>query len=169
MGSLTLLGALAALLLGATGLYRKSAVRSTARFVLAVFFFLFALATAALLYASFALADRGGGVMFFFALPLGIVAWIMGYSLFSSLQHESYYDKTTDEKIAHNQASLDQTEAALRASIARMTDERGKFWTSSKRRAELADSIAREREILGGLAHFRTALRRPETYEGDEP
>jgi hypothetical protein len=77
-----------AALLGAMGLYRKAGVRSTGRVLLGIFFALSASATLTLLYGSFALASKGGGVLGMFAIPPGIVAWITGYLLFASIRDE---------------------------------------------------------------------------------
>ena len=169
MGTLTIIGVAAALLLGALGIYRKSAVRKVARLVLGIFFALAALATLGLLYGSFALSREGGGVLLFLAIPAGVVAWIAGNMFFASVEHESYYDNTVDGKIQHNIGLLDAGEAQLRESIVRKSAERGGFWLSAKRRARLDQDIAHEQWLLAQLPKLRPSLLRPETYKGDEP
>ena len=168
MGTLTIIGVAVAILLGALGIYRKSAVRKVARFVLGIFFALAALATLGLLYGSFALTREGGGVLLFLAIPAGIVAWVAGSMFFASVEQESYYAKTVDEKIGHNIAQLDAGEAQLRESIARKTAERGRFWLSAKRRERLDRDIAHEQWLLEKLPALRPPLLRPETYKDDE-
>ena len=169
MDPLIIIGVFVAILLGALGLYRKSAVRKVARFVLGIFFVLCTLATLGLLYGSFALSRDGGGVLLLLAIPVGIVAWVAGSMFFGSVEHEGYYDKTIDEKIRYNVTQIDDGEADLRASISRKYAERGGFWLSAKRRQRLDQDIAHEQWLLEQLPKLRAPLLRPETYKDDEP
>lgn len=169
MGTFMLVAVAIAVLLGAMGVYRKAGVRSTGRLLLGILFALSASATATLLYGSFALSSKGGGVLVLFAIPVGMVAWIAGYFLFASVKHERYYDLSTEEKIRHNLAQHDKMVADLRASIAKKMAESNKFFISGSRRDRLRREIEQEREMLANLPKLRPALERPETYQGDEP
>jgi hypothetical protein len=168
MSSLTLLVVLAALILGALGFHRRSGVRKATRIVLWIVFLAAAGITAALLYGSVALADKGGGVLGLFAVPTGIVAWIAGYALFSGLKSEAYYDLPVAEKIRYNLAEHEAAIAQLRGSIERKRAQVDSFWTSGRRRDELRAEIEREAELLRALPKLRPALERPETYRQDE-
>lgn len=168
MGSLTLLAVVVAIVLGAMGFHRRSAVRTASRIVLGIVFLVTAVLTAALLFGSVALADKGGGVLALFAVPTGLVAWIAGRALFSGVRHEAYFDQPVAEKIRYNLAEHDAAIAGLRSSIERKRAQVDSFWTSGRRRDRLRAEIARETELLRALPTLRPALERPETYQQDE-
>ncbi len=159
----------AAIALGVLGIHRRSGIRTAARVVLGFLFALSVLATLALLVGSIALSSRGGGVLFLFSLPAAVVSWVAGSLFFASLKGERYYDLGVEEKIRQNLTSLDQSLADLRTSIATKSAERGRFWTSAKRREQLGREIERELELLENLPRLRTGLARPEAYAEDEP
>jgi hypothetical protein len=157
-----------ALLLGLLASHRKASVRSTGRFFLGFLFALSLAATLAILYGAFALASKGGGVLTFFAVPSGIVAWITGYMYFGTRKDEQYFDLSTEEKIRHNLAQHGETVANLRASIAKKTAARNKLFVSHGQRDRLRREIEREQELLQRLSLLRGALEQPETYAGDQ-
>lgn len=150
-------------------LYHRSIIRTFGQLLLGLTFGTSTVATLALAYGSFALEQKGGGVLILFAIPAGIVAWITGYLFFAALKHERYYDLSVDEKIRYNVESLDASVTALHESIAKKTAERNRFWTGAKRRAELDRDIAREQWMLQKLPQLRTPLQQRETYKDDEP
>lgn len=159
----------AAIGIGVLGMHWKSGPRTLARVILGFLFALSVLATLALLVGSVVLDSRGGGVILLFALPAAVVSWVTGSLFFASLKGERYYDLGDEEKIGQNVASLDQSLADLKASIAAKTAERERFWTSAKRREQLRREIQRERELLELLPQLRAGLARPEAYAQDEP
>lgn len=169
MSTFVLVLLVAAIALGILGIHRKSGARAVARLVLGLLFTLCAGATLALLVGSVVLSSRGGGVLFLFALPAAVISWVTGSMFFASWKSERYYDLGVDGKIRQNIASLDQSVADLRASIAAKTAERERFWISARRREQLAHEIEREREQLERLPLLRAGLARPEAYEQDEP
>jgi predicted membrane channel-forming protein YqfA (hemolysin III family) len=155
----------AALLLGFFGWHRSRAVRAAARWISGVLFLVLLAATLALLYGSFAWSSKGGGVLILFALPLGVVTWIAGSAFFSSAQAEDYYDLPTEEKMASNLASLDESLRELRESVARKIAERNRLFISSSRREQLRREIAHEQMMLEKLPQLRAGLEKREAYE----
>ncbi|WKZ12076.1 MAG: hypothetical protein QY320_13450 [Gammaproteobacteria bacterium] len=147
----------------------KSVVRKTARIGVGIIFALTLLLAIALVVGSVVLSSRGGGVLVLFALPPALVAWISGKAFFASVEHEAYFDLTVPQKMAYNLAQHDEIHAQLEASVARKKLERAKFWTSARRREELAREIAQETKRLNELPKLRPALEDPRTYAGDEP
>jgi hypothetical protein len=168
MGSLILAGIVVAIALGAMGFHRRSGVRTASRVILGLLFVVTAVVTAALLYGSVALEDKGGGVLILFAIPTGLVAWFSGYALFAGARHESYFDESVPEKIRFNLAEHDTALAELRASIERKRAEKDRFWISGRRRDALRAEIERESALLRNLATLRPALEHPATYAQDE-
>jgi len=169
MGTLVVAVVVVVIVFAILGAHRKSAIRRTGRVALGVLFALSLLVTLALAAGSIALSDKGGGVLFLFALPAAFVSWLVGAAFFGSVRNERYFDLTVDEKTRHNLASLDRSIEDLRASIGAKTAERARFWTSAKRRAQLDRELRHEREMLARLPQLRPALEKPETYANDEP
>lgn len=154
-----------ALLLGFFGWNRRSAVRTAARWISGLLFFVLLAATLALLYGSIALSSKGGGVLLLFALPLGFVTWIAGSAFFSTGEAKTYYGLPPEQQMASNLASLEQSLQQLRESVARKTAERDRIFLNSRRRAQLTREIAHERMMLEKLPQLRAGLERRETYE----
>lgn len=169
MSSITVIGFVAAVVLGFLALYHRSAVRTAGRFLLAVLVLLSSASTLALLYGSFALGQKGGGVLIFFAIPFGIVAVISGFVLLNGVREQrDYYRLPVGEKIARNTEELERNIADLQASIARKSVERERFWISARRREQLDREIERERWQLQRLPLLRRPLQSPETYRDDQ-
>ncbi|MCC7488210.1 MAG: hypothetical protein IT485_01045 [Gammaproteobacteria bacterium] len=59
-------------------------------------------------------------------------------------------------------------ERDYRQRLARKLVERERPWTSRARREKLDREIAQLQALLAGIAAMRAAIRRPETYAGDE-
>ncbi|MCC6641506.1 MAG: hypothetical protein IT386_10125 [Deltaproteobacteria bacterium] len=159
----------AAIALGLLGMHWKAGFRSIARVALGILFGSSLLATLALIVGSIALGSKGAGVLFLAALPAAVVAWVAGSLFFAVGRGARYFALDVDEKIEHNLTNLEQTLADLRASIAAKTAERERFWTSARRREQLAREIWHAREQLEKLPQLRDALARPEAYAKDEP
>jgi hypothetical protein len=150
------------------GLWRKSAVRSGSRLLLFVLLLAFGGATAFCLYGTFAWSDRGGGVLFLFAMPLGFVTWLLLMGLTTSVKREEYYDLNVEQKIAHNRELAERMVADLRARIAQLQQKRAGFFVSSKQRAEFDREIEQSQQQLAGILQVAPTLERPETYAEDE-
>jgi hypothetical protein len=150
------------------GLWRKSAVRSGSRLLMFLLLLAFGGATAFCLYGTFAWGNRGGGVLFLFAMPLGFVTWLLLMGLSSSVKREAYYDLSVEQKIAHNRQSAERMVADLRARIATLQRKRTSFFVSSKERARLDGEIEHAQQQLAGILKIAPTLERPETYAEDE-
>ncbi len=150
------------------GLQRRSAIRSGARLVLGLLTLLGLAVTGFCLYAAVAWSDRGGGVLFLFAMPAGFITWLLASGFLASARHEPYYDLTVEQKIAYNVALADQTEADLRLRLKALMAERERFFLGARRRRELDEEMARIRGMMGNLPKLRDAVQKPEIYSGDE-
>ena len=169
MGTFLMVGALLALVLGFMGQQRRAALRSAARWILRILFAISAATTLFCLYGTFAWAGNGGGVLIFLAVIFGFVAFMLGNSLFASTDQEKYYKLDVDQKIQANLELTDRIEADHRAQLSKNLAERGRFWTSARRRENLDREIALSRVVLSRIDDMRRSVQRPEIYQGDEP
>lgn len=158
MGSLLLVLVTIALVVGFFGWHRSSGVRATARWVSGLLFLVLLAATLAMIYGTFALSSKGGGVLILLALPLGIVTWIAGAAFFSSGEAERYYELPTEERGEYNRAKLDESLRMLRESVARKTAERDRIILNAGKRARLSREIAHEEMMIGNLTRMRASL-----------
>lgn len=154
--------------LGGLSLYHRVGVRTTARAALGFFLALSISIALALIYASVRLSDRGAGVLVLLAMPVGIVAWILGKVYFASVKSEEYFGLTGNEKIASNLALHDAMVVKLEQDILSNTAKRSRFLISSRQRARLDQQISDAQETLANLAVLREALQKPETYRDDQ-
>jgi hypothetical protein len=169
MGSFVIGGAIVAIVLMYFGLQRKSSLRSGARFALGILTTVSGGITAFLLYGSISWGNKGGGVLFLFALPTAFITWLLASALFASAKHEAYYDLPVDEKIAHNVALADGIEANLRKELTELMKEREKFFLSSRRRSEIDARMEQIRTQMKHMNTLRAAVQKKEIYAGDEP
>ncbi len=157
MGRLILALVVIALLVMAAGTGRSGAIRRASRTIAFLGFAFFGLVSAASLYGMFALADRGGGVLLFLALPTAFIAWLFFAALTTSRQVEALEALPPDLRRDRTNALLESQIAEHERTIADAEAKVGGFWITPGKRKRLREEIAHSRLMLAGLRKMRSA------------
>lgn len=157
------------ILAGVLGFNRRLSLRRFARAILSVFSLLLGGLTVFMIFMGLKTMSSGGFVLLLFALFPGFITMICLNFLLSSAAQESYFHKTTDEKIQFNLEEMDKIERDFRNTLAKNTEERERFWISSKRRRQLDSEIAHAKFMLTNLQKMRVNIKNKDIYAKDEP
>lgn len=168
MGKLTFGLVVAALVIGYFGYSRSSGVRKASRIVSFTLFVIFGAGAIVTLYGSFALSDKGGGVLIFLALPLAFFAWLFFNAFSSSAEREGYFDLDVGGKIAHNQTLIDSQIRAHEESVAVNEKKLNGFWLTPGKRRRLREEVAHSRLMMRSLAAMKPGVSDPAIYREDE-
>lgn len=148
--------------LGGTGGFQ-----SGAKVLLFLVFVVFGGAAAGLLYFSFAYADKGAGVMMFFAVPLGLIAWIAFVFLKGDDTQASYTDLSFDHATTYTVEKLDAMRADFEEVIRYNTEQLKRFWLSPFKRKQYRDEISHAQFMLRYIAQQRDSA--PRSRNGVQP
>jgi hypothetical protein len=168
MGSLIVVFAVLAIVVGWFGFHRSGAVRTLARLVLFALFAVFAATTVFCLYATVAWSSKGGGVLFLVAMPAGLLSFVFFSMLTASTQHEAYFGMSVDGKIDYNLGQIEDLEAQFQQTIDDNTRKLGRFWLGPGKRKELKQAVAHARFMLQRLAQMKTRVSDKAIYRGDQ-
>ena len=169
MGKLTIGLVIAALVVGAFGYSRSSGIRKVSRIVSFTLFLLFGVGAVVTAYGSFALSDKGGGVLIFLALPLAFIAWLFFNSFSSSLEREPYFDLDVSGKISHNQSLIDSQIREHEETIAVNSKKVESFWLTPAKRRRLREDISHAQFMKRSLSAMKDTVADPQIYRDDEP
>lgn len=150
MGILTICALLVVVVLGLTGVLSRGFFSTLSRLLLLLVFVAFAALTLFLLYGTVAWSGRGGGVLFLFAIPAGVIAWIAFGMLSSSLTAKRYYDMPPEQQQQFARETFDQTRNTFTKTIEENEQKLKRIWLRPDQRRRL------QREIEEAMAHLRS-------------
>jgi hypothetical protein len=146
-------------MVGFAGLLAGGGFRGAMRALLGLMVLVFGAATLASLYAGFALASQGGGMLVFLAIPAGLVTCFAAI-FFSTLGDAAGLERMSPrEREAYADTQFDAMRESLTASIAEKRKQLGRFWLSPSRRRSLEASLAVEESLLRDSSRLETDYR----------
>lgn len=150
MGILTICILVLVVVLGLTGVLSRGVFSTLSRLLLLLVVVAFTALTLFLLYGTVAWSGRGGGVLFLFAIPAGVIAWIAFGMLSSSLTASRYYDMPPEQQQQFARETFDQTRSTFMKTIAENEQKLKQFWLRPDQRRRL------QGEIAEAMAHLRS-------------
>lgn len=155
--------------LGFSGILGGSGLRGVARALLGLMVLVLGGLTLACLYGAVALADRGGAVLFFIAVPAGLLTWI-ALAFFSSTGDATRFARMSrGEQQAYADTQFNAVRDSLEQSIARKRQRLQSFWLWGTKRRALQASLAAEESLLRGTAMLERSYRESQEGAPNEP
>jgi len=154
--------AIGALVLGIGG---GRGLRAAARSVSFLGFAFFAILALASFYGMFALASRGGGVLFLLGLPCAFIAWLFWGAFSASREQEELLALPPDLRRDRTNALLESQLADHERTIAENTETLQRFWITPQKRKRLREENAHARAMIRGLTRMRPGVEDPTNYQ----